>query len=1201
MWKRNKKLYGDNTRIKMVEASPEMQKYFENLKKEVKKQHSIAVKARKKGYDPSTEVEVKLAENMAERVVGLISVIAPQIAGTGVVKRIIDLEKQYGTLDWRVALIIALEVAQEKFCKFKDKKESMEIGIRTGFAYGTVGVVSSPLDGFIGIDIKKRMDNRGEYFCVNYAGPIRNAGGTNAAVSALIADYVRKKMGYDVYDAQDVEIKRSISEIRDYDERIAPRQHKPSDDELIFLFKNIPIEIGADPSEKIEVSNYKDLPRIPTNLIRSGFALMCTDCVPLKAPKLWKQLSKWGKDFNLEHWNFLEEFIKIQKEGKAKGKGGVKKQDSGKIMPDYGFIADLVAGRPVFAHPLRSGGFRLRYGRCRTTGYSSCAIHPATMHISNEYLAVGTQIKIERPTKGCALTSCDYIEGPIVKLEDGTVLQLDTLQKAKEVKGKIIEIIYLGDILISYGDFFDRAQPLIPAGYCTEWWQKELEKAIVNTFGTLDLEKTAELIETNADKIGKLLKNIKTRITADMAISIAKKLRIPLHPAYTYYWSEIKTEELLKLLELMKQAKTTKNEKAIIEKLVLPNKKEEKRILEILGIPHIEPNKEFIVIEKEHSHALAMTAGLVDKGATASKDLAEQNTGKTALEILNLISPFLVRDKSGIFIGARMGRPEKAKMRKLTGSPQVLFPVGEEGGKFRCFQSCLDAGKIQAEYPVYYCKKCEKQTVLPICPKCDKKCTKKYYCRTCKIVKDRKECAQHGECMSYYKQTIDIKTIFKACLKKIGMQNYPDLIKGVRGTSNKEHIPEHLAKGILRAKNSIYVNKDGTTRYDMTQLPITHFKPKEIGTSVKKLISLGYLKDIYGKELIHDDQVLELKPQDIILPQCDVSPDEGAVDVLLNTTKFLDNLLINLYRLAPYYNAKTSDDLVGELMLCLAPHTSAGIIARLIGFSKTQGFYAHPLIHAATRRDCDGDEACVILLMDAFLNFSRSYLPESRGSTMDAPLVVTTVLNPAEVDDMAFNVDTASRYPLELYEASMEMKMPWDVKVNQIGQVLGTAKQYEEMMFTHDITDINDTIRCSAYKTLPSMEEKLKGQMDLAEKLRAVDTTDVARLVIEKHFLRDTKGNLRKFTMQQFRCVNCNEKFRRPPLSGKCTNCSKSKIIFTISEGSVVKYFEPTESLANKYNVSPYLKQTIALLRQRIESVFGKEKEKQMGLGEWFG
>ena len=46
------------------------------------------------------------------------------------------------------------------------------------------------------------------------------------------------------------------------------------------------------------------------------------------------------------------------------------------------------------------------------------------------------------------------------------------------------------------------------------------------------------------------------------------------------------------------------------------------------------------------------------------------------LESINKVSEIEVRDKSGYFIGSRMGRPEKAKQRKLTGSPNVLFPVG---------------------------------------------------------------------------------------------------------------------------------------------------------------------------------------------------------------------------------------------------------------------------------------------------------------------------------------------------------------------------------------------------------------------------------------------------------------------------------------------------------------------------------------------
>lgn len=432
------------------------------------------------------------------------------------------------------------------------------------------------------------------------------------------------------------------------------------------------------------------------------------------------------------------------------------------------------------------------------------------------------------------------------------------------------------------------------------------------------------------------------------------------------------------------------------------------------------------------------------------------------------------------------------------------------------------------------------------------------------------------------------------------MKTYPDLIKGVRGTSNKDHIPEHLAKGILRAKHDVHVNKDGTIRYDMTQLPITHFKPKEIGTSIEKLKELGYEKDIYGQALITEEQTLEIKPQDIILPGNDSLDEEGANKIMQRVGNFCDELLESMYGLPKFYNLTTEQDTVGHIVVCLAPHTSAAITGRIIGYSKTQGLFMHPLMHAATRRDCDGDEACVMLLMDVFLNFSRKYLPNTRGGTMDAPLVLTTILTPAEVDDMAFDLDIAWEYPLELYEATLAYKMPWDVKVKQLKSVLHTEGQYEGMGFTHDVDDMNNTVRCSAYKMLPSMEDKLKGQMDIAEKLRAVDTTDVARLVIEKHFIKDTKGNLRKFSSQEFRCVNCNEIYRRPPLVGNCIKC-KGKIIFTIAEGSVLKYLEPTLSLAKKYDVSPYLRQTLEILQMQVESVFGKEKEKQTGLGAWFG
>jgi DNA polymerase II large subunit len=1178
----------------MSELSPDTQKYFERVEKEVTKAYDVASKARKKGFDPTEKPELPLAKNMFERVEGLISVVAPQIKGTGIPKRIAALEKKYGSLDWRVALTIAREVAEEKFCKFSDKKTAIEIGIRVGFAYLTLGTVSSPLEGFVELKIKKRKDGK-EFLALCYSGPVRSAGGTAAAVSVLLSDYLRKSFGFEPYDPTEEEIRRMSTELYDYHERVTNLQYLPTKEEIEFLIKHLPVQIDGDPSEKIEVSNYKDLPRIETNRIRSGVCLVVGESVAQKAKKVYARLSKWAKDFDMEHWSFLKEFLELQKKMKAKGK---IEEKNAKIAPVYTYIEDLVAGRPVLTHPLRVGGFRLRYGRSRTSGYSAAALNPATTHILNDYIAIGTQLKVERPGKAATITTCDTIEGPTVKLDDGTVIRLETTQKAKEASGRVTEILFLGDILFNYGDFFNRAHTLLPAGYCEEWWIQEVEKATVNMFGTIDFDKLSELVELPKGALEVLFKNpLTSKLTAQAALAFSDKLSVPLYPRYAYYWSTISTDQLRTLVKLVEKAKIVKEEDKI-QKIVLPLEQEPKRVLELLGIPHVIATNEFIVIEKDDALAFMASLGLAPQTKTEDLlNIIKENSAKNPLEIVNLMSKIKIRDKAGIFIGARMGRPEKAKMRKLTGSPHVLFPVGEQGGKLRSFQSAFDSGKITSDFPIFICPNCKNQTVFGVCEKCSTKTKRAYYCNTCGIL-DKEKC-QHGPAATYKKQDLNIKQIFNDVVKNLNLNAYPDLIKGVRGTSNKDHSPEHLAKGILRAKHEVTVNKEGTIRYDMTQLPITHFKPSEVRTPIEKLKELGYEKDIHGKPLENPDQVLELKTQDIILPACESSPDLGADKIIFKISKFIDELLTNFYGLEPFYKFKSEEDIAGTLAVALAPHTSAGIICRVIGFSQTQGFLAHPLLHATTRRDCDGDEASIMLLLDALINFSRSYLPNNRGSTQDAALVLTSRSIPSEVDDMVFDMDVAWKYPLEFYEACLKYKMPWDVEIEQLGKRLGTELQYEKMGFTHNTRSINAGVKCSSYKTLPSMEEKLLGQMNLAEKIRAVDTEDVARLVIEKHFIRDIKGNLRKFSMQQFRCVNCNEKYRRPPLIGKCTKCD-GKIIFTISEGSIIKYLEPAISMAEKYNLPPYLKLSLELTKRRVEDVFGKEKERQEGLGKWF-
>ena len=1163
-----------------------MQKYFEEIENRVKKAYDIANVAKSKGFDPDDKVKVPLAKNMAERVEGLISAVAPEIIGQGVVKRIVELEEIYGSQDWRIAFIIAEEVASEKFCKFVDKKKAIETGIRIGFSYVTVGVVSSPLEGLTEIQLKKRADGK-EYFSLMYSGPIRSAGGTGAAVSVLISDYVRKKLGYATYDPTDNEIKRACTELEDYNERVTNLQYFPSKEETTFLAKNLPVQIDGDGTSDREVSNYKDLPRIESNRIRGGFCLVMAECLSLKAKKLWKQLSKWGHEFSLEQWDFMKEFLDIQ--DKMKAKGVVKKSEE-KITPDFTYIKDIVAGRPVFSHPLRNGGFRLRYGRARTSGLSSDAVNPITMYVLNDYLAIGTQFKTERPGKSTVLSVCDQIDGPIVKLKNGNVIYLKSVEEAKKVRKDVKEILYLGDLLINYGDFLNRNHKLIPAGFVEEWWVLYIEKYMEEN--NLDSKKLSELVGVDVKEI--LEKPITTEITLNEALNFSKKLNIPLYPKYIYYWNSLKPEEFMRLFEKLKNS--TIEEK----KIMIPSPYGDiKRSLELIGINHKVIFNEYILIENEDANALVINLGSFKK----TPEIKDK-----VIDMINSISSVIIKDKCGTFIGARMGRPEKAKIRQLKGSPQVLFPVGEEGGRLRSFQSAIDKGYITSLFPLYYCEKCDTDTIYAVCEKCNSRTKKKYYCRKCDKILDKDYCdvlgkygdelKEHGKCYPYKEKKIDINYYYELAMKKSGARDIA-LVKGIRSTSNDEHIPEHLIKGILRAKNNIYVNKDGTVRYDMTEMSCTHFKPKEARVSVEKLKELGYDKDCYGNELKDENQIVELKSQDVILPACESALDEGADNILFRVGNFIDDLLEKLYELPKYYNFKNKNDVIGQLCVAMSPHTAAGIVSRIVGFSKTQGFLAHPLLHCIMRRDCDGDEAAVMLLMDHLLNFSQKFLPNRRGSTQDAPLVLTGKLIPKEVDDMVFDMDTVWKYPLELYESAEEYKYAFDVPLEIFKDRLDKENQYEGLGFTHDTSDFNKGITCSAYKLLPSMREKVLGQMDIAEKTRAVDKDDVARLVIERHFMRDIKGNLRKFSMQQFRCVKCNEKFRRPPLKGRCTQCD-GKILFTISEGSVVKYLEPAENLISCFELSPYLQQTIELTRMRIESVFGKDPEKQEALDKWF-
>ncbi len=1149
------------------------QEYFKMIEEETAKYFKIAAEARAKGLDPVPNIEIPIATTLAEKAVGLISTIYPQLNDKRLIDRILELENEYGPLTPAVSFKIAEEIAHEKYCKFESLLQAIDAGIRVGFSYTTLGVVSSPLEGFTELKLGKTKDEK-EYFKAYFSGPIRSAGTTASCVVLMLIDYLREHFGYAKYDPDEQEVKRYVTENYDYHERCNNLQYLPTEEEITFLAKNIPIEITGEPSHDREVSNYKDLSRIETNFIRGGMCLIFSEGLAQKAQKGLRLLrATQEKGFKATGWEFLDEYIKIH-----------KKREKGSADASPTYIKDIVAGRPVFSHPSRSGGLRFRYGRTRISGFSANAVHPATMGISDCFLSVGTQLKIEKPTKGCAIGVCDEIDGPIVKLRNGSVRKISDYDEAKKIYSDVEEIIYLGDMLVPFGDVANRNYELLKQGYVEEWWELELQKAATLAGeGKVDIDRR--------------------KVSLERAIELSKKYGIPLYPAYIYYWREIDYGHFMGLLDWFAHGNL------VGKKIILPyaiNDKERfvkgKRALELIGCEH-KVTIENVVVDETNSQALLLNLGIDDcilnleKGIDAiSKVISE----KPVLEIVQFLSKFRIKDKSGTFIGARMGRPEKSKLRKLKGSPHVLFPVGKEGGRLRSFAEAALVGEVISDFPVYYCEPCQKETIYPSCERCNARCTKMKYCPECDY-NYAGMCPEHPTVFDFKEKRLDIKHYLDAAEKRAGMkiEESGGVIKGIRGTSSKDHSCENLAKGLLRAKYGLNVNKDGTIRYDMTEMPITHFKPREIGTSVEKLKKLGYEKDIYGKELMNDEQILTMFPHDLILPSCPDSPDERADDVFFKVGKFIDDELERIYELPRLHNAQRKEEMLGTLMVCIAPHICTATVGRIIGFSKTQAMLASPYMHAAMRRDCDGDEAAVMSLMDLLLNFSRKFLPSHRGGTQDAPLVLNTCIRAGEVDDQILDFELCGQYPLELYELAEQGKHSSEIKVDNVKRRLKEgADPFSNIMFSHGCADINRTSLNSSYKSLPTMQEKVASQMRLCGKIRALDVKDVSRLIIERHFIRDIRGNLRKFSQQEFRCVKCNTKFRRPPLVGKCTSCG-GKIIFTISEGSILKYMQPALDLARTYNASPYLLENLELTERYIQSIFGKEKDKQEALAKW--
>ena len=959
------------------------QLYQNSIQQTLSEQYSLISKVKAQGLDPSLSIESLLALDLADRVAKLLDI--------PIAERLRDLLHAKDARTEQVALTLASEVASGKY-SLPPNQTRADAAVRIGLAIVTDGVTVAPIQGISAVRTKQNQ-NGTEHLSVEFAGPIRSAGGTESAFTLIIADQIRKTLGLEKYNANAFgdEPGRFIEELRIYERDVESFQYKITDQDVKKAIQNLPVEIDGVWTDNYEVVVHRDMHRIATNRLRGGALRVLNDGIVGKSKKMLKLLG----DLGINDWEWLSEL------------SGGKQQGSDETKASSSHFDEVISGRPVLSMPERPGGFRLRYGRAINTGLHGIGIHPSVAAILNYPVVVGTQIKVDIPGKAASIAFVDTLETPIVRLKDGSVVRVKDIEHAQTLAPQLESVIYLGDILISYGDFLENNVKLVPSGYVEEWWSLEFNQVFEKRY--TNFESAEADLGIGEDRLKELREYpLQSFPTFREAERISRITSIPLHPKYLLYWDQVSPQETLSFRDAIKVSIEDIPHEPFRIEIRVP--KEFKLILEKLGIEHVPIGEQFI-ITGEWATVLAVCLGFNDDDKRTPVPMENWND---TLQLISKLSNLKIKPKSSAFVGVRVGRPEKAMERKMRPPVQGLFPVGRSERMSRDILSASDrASSVSLELANIECPQCGSRLSSAKCPFCNVETRLFSMCLQCGR-RSYEQATKCPACGNQMKLSSPILFPLKEELSKASQKldyNPQKPLKGVLGLTNEEKIPERLEKVLLRQKYDLSVYRDGTIRYDATNVPLTHFKPKQIQTNISKLKELGYKRDIVGEPLERDDQILELLMQDIVIPY-----EAGAF--LISVSKFIDDLLVKHYGAKLYYNIETPQDIIGHLIVGLAPHTSVGIVGRVIGYTNAQACFASPYWHSAKRRDCDGDGDSIILLMDVLLNFSKKFLPSIIGGLMDAPLLIQPLILPKEVQRQAYHMDVCKSYPVN-FETEM--------------------------------------------------------------------------------------------------------------------------------------------------------------------------------------
>ena len=162
-----------------------------------------------------------------------------------------------------------------------------------------------------------------------------------------------------------------------------------------------------------------------------------------------------------------------------------------------------------------------------------------------------------------------------------------------------------------------------------------------------------------------------------------------------------------------------------------------------------------------------------------------------------------------------MGKPEGSKHRELKPAIHCLFPLGKKVGTQRRIH---DAVRKPDTVMIGWreCPDCGQQGVDGVCKACGTNTD------LLEIVRDHQ---------------FDMEAMWLEA-KDAVMQTSDLPVKGDTYLGSGEKHPEPLEKGILRARNNTSTFRDGTVRFDMVDITMTHFRPDEIDITAQDAVRL---------------------------------------------------------------------------------------------------------------------------------------------------------------------------------------------------------------------------------------------------------------------------------------------------------------------------------------------------------------------------